>query len=312
MKIFIQNNKRIDISFLNQIIEEYSKFGASFKSVAKLFDISSYTVGKIIKKYSNVKTSSENKRRYYVDENFFSKIDTPEKAIFLGLALTDGCNLSNCNSFSISLQPQDRDILEKFSSLFQPSKPLSVSRKGTRQEMVSLSIESKKICEDLEKWGIPPRKTFQTKWPDWLPDHLIRPFLQGCWEGDGSFKSGVSITGSEDFILGVEKFLLDVLNISCFIYTRHPERKNNIRTLFIRKKFDQKKFCEWLYKDSPLFMNRKYNDAILVMNYNGNPKHPRNPDGTLLSREQQKERTRLKAIEGSRRQRESKKLKEII
>ena len=56
---------------------------------------------------------SRSRRKYNFNYNYFENIDTPNKAYYLGWALTDG-NVSN-TQYRIRLQKEDIDILEKFS-----------------------------------------------------------------------------------------------------------------------------------------------------------------------------------------------------
>ena len=65
---------------------------------------------------------SRSRRKYNFNYNYFENIDTPNKAYYLGWALTDG-NVSN-TQYRIRLQKEDIDILEKFSKDINSNYPI--------------------------------------------------------------------------------------------------------------------------------------------------------------------------------------------
>ena len=80
------------------------------------------------------KSASELKRKYPIQEDFFDVIDTEEKAYVLGLLYADGYNNTDRNSVSLSLKESDKEILEKVTSLIQPTKPLSYLDTSTQKK----------------------------------------------------------------------------------------------------------------------------------------------------------------------------------
>ena len=81
-------SKIITEELKQEIIEFYKSRPMAMKTVCEKFNLSSPTVGKILKdipKYS--KASIFNPE---LDEGFFSVIDTEAKAYFLGLLISDG------------------------------------------------------------------------------------------------------------------------------------------------------------------------------------------------------------------------------
>lgn len=49
---------------------------------------------------------------------------------------------------------------------------------------------------------------------------------------------------------------------------RHPDRKNNIRTLQIGGNLQVEKILNYLYYDSTIFLKRKYDKYMELTNYN--------------------------------------------
>jgi hypothetical protein len=50
-----------------------------------------------------------------------------------------------------------------------------------------LSVASPQLTARLAKHGIFPNKTFTLEWPDHLDPELLRHFLRGYFDGDGSW-----------------------------------------------------------------------------------------------------------------------------
>ena len=121
-------------------------------------------------------------------------------------------------------------------------------------------------------------KTFKIVFPSYnkVPKKLIHHFIRGYFDGDGCIcvykvkfirnnhkyintKCCINIVGTEQFLTELKK-ILENNNIKCNskLYKRHKERFNNIRTLMISGKQNCKSFYKFAYKDSNVFLSRKY------------------------------------------------------
>lgn len=67
-------------------------------------------------------------KKYTFNKNYFEKIDSEDKAYFLGLLYADGCNSTSATqnhaSIVLNLQEGDKEILEKFMKYINSNKPL--------------------------------------------------------------------------------------------------------------------------------------------------------------------------------------------
>lgn len=132
-------------------------------------------------------------RIYNVDESFFKKIDTEEKAYILGFMYADGCNHHNpskCNySISITQLTQDVDILEKINNAMTSDYPIhTYVQKENNKEKSVLLISSKDLSQDLCKLGCSEAKTFSIRFPNenqYFDDNLMCHFIRGYFDGDG-------------------------------------------------------------------------------------------------------------------------------
>lgn len=252
--------------------------------LGKLFPITNVAISALLKRNGyKAKSQSELQRKYSILENFFDNIDTEEKAYILGLLYADGCNQTNRNSVSLSLKETDKDILERITSLIQPTKPLqyvNMSRQRSRegfensQNQYRLVIANKHISQRLVELGCGKAKTHNLTFPteEQVPSCLIRHFIRGYFDGDGCISGAVKkidIVGTEDFLKTVQGILLEKLEIKeSKLNRRYKERENRIRCLQISGRHQVGKFKDFIYKDATIFLNRKrdnfYNAALNI------------------------------------------------
>jgi len=82
-------------------------------------------------------------------------------------------------------------------------------------------------------------------------------------------ESQTSITGTENMILNIQNILINKSGLNKVkIYTRHPERNNNIRMLMYLGNGNSKKLYYYLYNSANLYMARKKNkfENLLKLN----------------------------------------------
>lgn len=126
------------------------------------------------------------KRKDY-NENYFEKIDTQEKAYFLGFIFADGCVISDPIRYryklTIKIHSKDKHILNSLISSIDGE--MMVWENKTKFSQVTLS--GKKIVSDLIKLGATPNKTFDLQYPI-IDENLEKHFLRGYFDGDGCIR----------------------------------------------------------------------------------------------------------------------------
>lgn len=210
------------------------------------------------------------KRKFPVNDNFFEKIDTEEKAYILGFIYADGCNHELSHRLEISLAEQDEDILVRISKTLLYGN-INVKkykkRKNSQQNKIGLYIVSRKISKDLKLHGCPARKTFILKFPT-LTDNLRQHFIRGYFEGDGMLKiykrkhnnyqeANFSIVSTKEMLIEISKQFIE-LGVNSTINKRHKNRLNNNFTLRVSGNQQIKKVCDFLYNNSTIFSKRKH------------------------------------------------------
>ena len=161
----------------------------------------------------------------YINHDYFEIIDTPEKAYFLGLMLTDGNvhydkrSENRQPSIQIALNGNDIAILEKFKSEISADNKISVYTNDGRFECVFI-VHSLKMAQDLERYAIVPRKTFSIQGMPNVPEVYMRDLIRGIFDGDGTVyiltkeqKLRFGFYGTHDLISDIVKFLHNEINL---------------------------------------------------------------------------------------------------
>lgn len=253
---------RIDIDD-NLVIERYDEL-KNLKKVAKSFGVSLRPITRILKK-NNVELTN---RRFEVNHNYFEKIDTEEKAYWLGFLYADGCvrKTKTGSQLILKLSVKDEDHLNLFKKNIQSEhkityyKNKTISKKGTPSTSDSciIRINSNKIVEDLISHGCVPRKTFTIDKPN-IDEKFYKDFIRGYYDGDGNFfyseKTKVSavtiVCASEKF----RKFLIEIISKIHDIGIIHENSEKYF--LKIVNIFGIVNFLDYVYKDSKTHLNRK-------------------------------------------------------
>jgi len=262
--------------------QDYDELG-SFKLIAEKYDIWPSIVIYYCKKFG-VKTVP--KLSYTCNDGFFSK-DTEESFYVAGFIAADGCILQHKsdepNCLNISLSKKDEDHLIKLKKTlgftgpikYNTSKHSLINKNWNDVITARFSIYSKQMIKDLEKFDIGQRKSLTYKMPEWLTEHpLVRHFIRGYVDGDGSFyfgssrsfskkineykeykKYNFSTRGTEQFLLQM-KYIID--NNMDFSSKALPKFNNGIYQLCYSGTPLVAKIVQYLYRDATIFMSRKY------------------------------------------------------
>ena len=266
--------KRLTHQEKSILFEMYETGNYSANQLTQYFPISSVAINNLLRRNGyKAKSPSELKRKYPIVEDFFDIIDTEEKAYILGLLYADGYNQTERNSVSIGLKEDDKEILEKMTELIQPTKPLlclnlSNARKRVgfenAQNQYRLVIANKHISERLVELGCGKAKTHNLIFPteEQVPSHLIRHFVRGYFDGDGSVSGDkqkqISFVGTVNFLKPLQQILMEELGFSeTQLDQRYKDRKDEIRSLRYCGINQCIKFRDWLYEDVTIFLKRK-------------------------------------------------------
>ena len=211
---------------------------------------------------------------YAVDQSFFENINTEEKAYILGFIAADGH--VDCNKYRVSITLKDSDyhLLERIRDAMQSTHPIKrgiLSKnpyKGTDNKILqkcSISINGKDLVSPLIRMGLYGKKTYtlDSSIMQYIPESLVKHFLRGYLDGDGNifwgkkYSSGykyiIQVCGNKDFLLGsFQKYFPS----SCSLYKDKLSKQTY--TWKITCKSEVMRFLSWIYGDSHIHLDRKY------------------------------------------------------
>jgi len=208
--------------------------------------------------------------KYSYDSDFFEKIDTEEKAYWLGFFYADGyVNITKQkkqtgHEVGLELKKSDIGHLKKFNKSINGNfKPIIRTRKPTTFvkkfiDTCSIRIYSKKMVYDLINAGVTQRKTFTIEFP-FIEDYLVRHFIRGFFDGDGS----LWIDNTRNFLKckftsASPVFINQLRNtLYCSGIESYIVKSRNVLDLCIGDKKSVGIFLNYIYQDSNIFLDRK-------------------------------------------------------
>jgi hypothetical protein len=256
----------------------------SIRRISQLLKIDERRISKILKRLKiPIRTTQYTSRKYNLNENYFEKIDTPEKSQVLGMIYADGClskRTERSKALSIILREPDNDYLEFIKNQMEYTGPVNrINPKGKNAFYYILAVTSIKIFDDLSLIGLTERKSLTIGFPDEskVSQNLWKYFIRGYLEGDGSifnirkdkknkngksrFLSGyVSFCGTMEFLLKLQSILELKLQIKSSISRKKKLEQRNINShsLRISGNLQVMKFLDWIYEDFKFVMPRKH------------------------------------------------------
>lgn len=263
--------RKIGESNIKYTKEEMDKVVELYKTGKMLFEISKETgievrgISFILDKFKDLPRRSPQK--YTLDETFFEKIDTKEKAYVFGLLMADGCNFrKNPNNLCVKLelQERDKDIIIKVKDILKFTGVLYFKDKNSKnkehQNTWTLAIYSKKLSDDLYKLGMLDNKSLTKEFPTCVPEQFMSHFVRGYFDGNGSISlrastnlPTTSITSNFGMIEDLKK-IYNNLNIK---FNFSP--KNKVYDIFVYGHNYNRILREYLYKDADdLYIERKH------------------------------------------------------
>ena len=209
-------------------------------------------------------------KQYHFNESYFNKIDTEHKAYFLGLLFADGNVSQDKTRITLHLLESDKIILDQFQKELSLKKPyyrqVYTTKTGINSTL-ALTITSHHMCQKLFQLGCTPAKSLTLKWPpkNTIPEHLIRHFIRGYFDGDGSIfqyrtsdnyiQYRFSIISTNDFCTSMKSYIENELDIN--VYLSDKSTNNITKELIISGNKQFLQFGDLIYKDITVCLPRK-------------------------------------------------------
>lgn len=167
------------------------------------------------------KLSLSRMRRCNVSNELCFSMRTPETAYWAGFLMADGCVEQEPDGgwrVSLELSSIDEAHLSSFAQFVGCNNPIG-HRPDGRYGMSRIRFRSSRMANDLEWWGVIPRKTHLGNIPEHIDDGLLPHYFRGLFDGDGNIYSRkrgnrishtMSLAGNIDVIHTVDANLRSV------------------------------------------------------------------------------------------------------
>lgn len=267
-----RKKQKVDVDLQNKIIDAYQKGWGLDKIVKELSLPFSFDKVKSILKDNNIHIRNNKEayqamekpelRKYPVNDDY--SLESHNGAWLLGFIAADGylpITKGAKNRITISLQRRDEEILQTIAKEINYKGPLCQYYSQDKYPETSLSFCSKKLREQIEKYGIGNNKTFKLNHLPKLKDEYMTDFIRGFFDGDGCIyepkdkNKGVHIS----FCCACKSFLIDISDYLSLKYgVKKPSIHEQERVHIIYN-------INYYTKDSLILGNAFYNNDYIAL-----------------------------------------------
>jgi intein/homing endonuclease len=258
------------VNFELDILKLYDE-GSSIKNICSKLHIGKSTIHNYLKK--------NNRRRQILhtfdDLSFYGF--TPESCYWAGFIAADGCIDKNKYYCRVDLHIDDKSHIEKLLK-FTKDKNISIicgnkistfkNGKACNVAHCYADINSVKIVKDLnDNFNITPAKSFTLRPPIKIPQRLVRHYIRGYFDGDGSIYWNKShkcavfsiCSGSKDLLNWISNNIKQQVNHNFSKKALNLEKNSSIYSIQQMYSSAQSIF-NWQYQDSTpdTRLDRKY------------------------------------------------------
>lgn len=271
-----------------EILEEaYARLG-TLKAVGRELKIDPESVTRYMKKFG---LEYQHQLIYNCDHDFFSR-ENEETFYVAGFIAADGCVKDRKGKYggirpemAIGLSKEDKPFLEQLRQLMKAETPVRdflVKNSKRNPEWndtwkSDLVITSQKMCDDLRRFNIVPRKSLTYTFPEWMKTHPLKHhFIRGYNDGDGSFYTSLppgklteqiyfSMRGTPAFL----KIVRDILEAECDLEERHKciRISSGHGVLEYGGNGIISKIADYLYQDATIYLPRKRDIAMMAKQF---------------------------------------------
>lgn len=267
-----KTNNKLTPKQIDEMCEVYKKHIYTLTEIGDMFGVVASSVHGVVKRRNLIPLNKIN-RTYTIDVNAFSEINSAS-SYYLGFLYADGYVNKTRNTVVLSLQYNDKHILDEFSRFLKTNKPIQYIKQGKRigrdKHHWALSIESKKIKDDLIDLGCIPMKTKILKFPN-IGVEFIPDFIRGYFDGDGCITYSVenklwsfSVWGTKSVLSGIKSYLETNIGVNNEVSIIHTKSEGVFSLRYSAKK-DVFNIGKMLYQNNTCHkLIRKYNKYLEI------------------------------------------------
>lgn len=258
-----------------KVIEMYLSNNHTMSEICKYFKVSKFKIRKVLLSNNILSKSS---KKYNYNDDIFEVIDSEQKSYWLGFLFADGYVRNRKSSSELKLKLASKDIshLLKFKKFMSLDDIPVVDYISGNSNCSSISVNSKKIVDDLIHLGCVNKKSLIIKFPK-LEKKLVHHFIRGYFDGDG----WISIKRNNTFNFGIASGSYEMLESLNDLLSEHSgimkinikQKNSNLNTLTYSSVTDIIKIYHYLYKDSNISLERKKQKFEEVIKYFQNHKN---------------------------------------
>lgn len=250
------------------VIELYRKRKETKMSLTDIKKLTNCDTRKIQKlaKLCNLDMTNYSLKEF--NRNAFNNIETEEDAYWLGFITADGYLNEEKKFLVIQLGAKDKKHLEKFCNFMKVPKDeivntIKSSYGGVGQLVYYVNFSSKQLVENLKKLKVFQGKSAKEIFNTDIPKNLYSHYMRGYFDGDGCIRKdlkNIGIVSSEQFCFKykeiLEKEITDLYFDKKYKYVNR--KQGELFCFVVTDKNKAAKILNFLYKDSKIYLNRKY------------------------------------------------------
>jgi hypothetical protein len=220
--------------------------------------------------------------KYYYNKDYFSVIDNSYKAYWLGFLYADGCinryyknEKLKAMNLELTLCNEDKKHLQKLTQCLETNVPIHEKKVKYKDKIYishRVTINCTKMCYDLIELGCIPQKTYDLKFPTYeqVPYKYMRDFIRGFFDGDGCICTTTMnnkphivlvLTGMSGMLQSIADFLIaeKILRVKPKL---HKDNRSMAYSMHMYGEYAVKDILDYLYSDSEIYLDRKYQKYI--------------------------------------------------
>lgn len=258
IKYVIMGKYREVTNELLQLVQE----GKTGKEISRILKLDYSTVHAKLRKLNINLPNKHNELKF--DNTVFDKINTEEKAYWLGFLYADGYVSPTVNTVELTLKGEDIEHLEKYKKFVKGIRNINISNVKLNEKTFSrcrFATTDKHFKERLIELGCIPNKTLTLKFPNkeiFENENLLYDFIRGYIDGDGCLtytstgRLAIQIIGTKEFLSGIQELFPQFKK-----YAKDKRRTSNTYSLNCSCN-SAEEVANKLYKNATIYLQRKY------------------------------------------------------
>lgn len=209
-------------------------------------------------------------RKHALNEHKFDKINTEEKAYWLGFIMADGYIENESRlCFILQRKKDEYDLFLKLQCFLETDNYVEertvYDKRGFVSESYCFRVTSKILCKRLKRLKVVAQKTGKECIPRGVPKRLYRHFIRGFFDGDGCICKSSNRDYLRFFIGSCSKKVIeqirDYIQLKLSFHINILERHKYNKPFFYlesNSKYNTAKFCKLLYQRTKISLERKF------------------------------------------------------